>query len=174
MPSEHVLRDDAAAKVDRTTVVGLGRPDQAIDYLPFVTGPPTRLSVQTETVVTNGKIDKRVELTRSKFDNRYLMNQLVGPAAVSVALVWGGHAGPPLRLIATALCLAAQCEAPRANDNYGVAVIAMPADRGAHLHLGTAGKPRELRRRNWPHGGKRRARLPGAEKQYWSFDLLYG
>ncbi len=89
MPSGHVLQVDAAAEVDFATVVGLGRPDQAIDYLPFVTGPPTRLSVQTESVVTNGKIDKRVELTRSKFDNRYLMNQLVGPAVVSVALVYG-------------------------------------------------------------------------------------
>ncbi len=39
---------------------------------------------------------------------------------------WGGHAGPPLRLVATALCLAAQCEAPRTNINNGVVVIAKP------------------------------------------------
>ena len=63
---------------------------------------------------------------------------------------WGGHAGPPLRLVATALCLAAQCEAPRTNINNGVVVIAKPADRRAHLHLGAASKSREPRHRNWP------------------------
>ncbi len=63
---------------------------------------------------------------------------------------WGGHAGPPLRLVATALCLAAQCEALRININNGVVVIAKPADRRAHLHLGAASKSREPRHRNWP------------------------
>ncbi len=93
--------------------------------------------------------------------------------AVHQETKWGGHAGPPLRLVATALCLAAQCEAPRTSINNGVVVIAKPADRRARLHLGAASKSREPRHRNWPMEECAEHGCPPLRNNI-GHDLLYG